>query len=112
MPTNCLSVEEVQQISVVCHQPEYASSPPSQIVPRLADKEVDLVSESTFYRVRLQLWGSASPWPSHQAEPSKTADDVHGLRAVLGVDLGQHVATFSGARSLVLSVSGGGCVQP
>ncbi len=35
----------------MCHQPEYASLPPSQIVPRLADNGVYLASESTFYRV-------------------------------------------------------------
>lgn len=48
---NRLSVEEEQQIRAVCHQPEYAGLPPSQIVPRLADKGVYLASESTFYRV-------------------------------------------------------------
>ncbi len=50
-PTNRLRVEEEQQIRAVCHQPEYANLPPSQIVPRLADKGVYLASESTFYRV-------------------------------------------------------------
>ncbi|WP_081878504.1 hypothetical protein [Serratia sp. DD3] len=35
----------------VCHQPEYANLPPSQLVPRLADKGVYLASESTFYQV-------------------------------------------------------------
>lgn len=50
-PTNRLSVEEEQQIRDICHQPEYASLPPSQIVPRLADKGIYLASESTFYRV-------------------------------------------------------------
>ncbi|WP_411705406.1 hypothetical protein [Edaphovirga cremea] len=51
MPTNRLSVDEEQQIRTHCHQPEYASLPPSQIVPRLADKGVYLASESAFYRV-------------------------------------------------------------
>lgn len=51
MPINRLSMEEEQQIRAVCHQPEYASLPPSQIVPRLADKGIYLASESTFYRV-------------------------------------------------------------
>ena len=50
-PANRLSVEEEQQIRAVCHHPGYASLPPSQIVPRLADKGVYLASESTFYRV-------------------------------------------------------------
>lgn len=51
VPTHRLSVEEEQQIRTLCHQPEYASLPPSQIVPRLADKGVYLACESTFYRV-------------------------------------------------------------
>ncbi|MEF3108389.1 IS3 family transposase [Raoultella sp. WB_B2P2-3] len=51
IPANRLSEEEVQQIRAICHQPEYASLPPSQIVPRLADKGIYLASESSFYRV-------------------------------------------------------------
>lgn len=35
----------------VCNQPEYASLPPSQIVPKLADEGTYLASESTFYRI-------------------------------------------------------------
>lgn len=35
----------------VCNEPEYASLPPSQIVPKLADKGIYLASESSFYRV-------------------------------------------------------------
>ena len=35
----------------VCNEPEYASLPPSQIVPMLADKGIYLASESSFYRV-------------------------------------------------------------
>ncbi len=51
VPYNRLSVNEEAQIRDICHQPEYASLPPSQIVPRLADKGLYLASESTFYRV-------------------------------------------------------------
>lgn len=43
--------KEEQQIRAVCHQLEYASLPPSKIVPRLTDQGIDLASESTFYRV-------------------------------------------------------------
>lgn len=35
----------------ICHLPEYASMPPCQIVPRLADQGTYIVSESSFYRV-------------------------------------------------------------
>lgn len=50
-PANRLSAEEEAQIRNTCHKPEYASLPPSQIVPRLADKGIYLASESTFYRI-------------------------------------------------------------
>jgi len=50
-PANKLSETEVQQILEVCNQPEYASLPPSQIVPRLADEGCYIASESSFYRV-------------------------------------------------------------
>ncbi|GKT12241.1 MAG: putative transposase [Thiomicrorhabdus sp.] len=50
-PKNKLSVIERCRVIEVCNQAEYASLPPSQIVPRLADKGIYLASESTFYRV-------------------------------------------------------------
>lgn len=50
-PGNKLTTEEREKIVSTCNQPEYASLPPSQIVPRLADKGVYLASESSFYRV-------------------------------------------------------------
>lgn len=53
-PANRLSQGERQQVLEVCHQPEYASLPPGQIVPRLADQGRYLASESTFYRLLRQ----------------------------------------------------------
>jgi len=50
-PFNKLAPEERQQILEICHQPENASLPPGQIVPRLADKGEYVASESSFYRV-------------------------------------------------------------
>nr|WP_170116010.1 helix-turn-helix domain-containing protein [Brenneria roseae] len=50
-PGNKLTLAEEQQVLTVCNQPEYASLPPAQIVPRLADNGVYLASESTFYRI-------------------------------------------------------------
>lgn len=50
-PRNRLTPEERQQILDVCNQPKYASLPPSQVVPKLADQGIYLASESTFYRV-------------------------------------------------------------
>ena len=41
-------------ILTVCNAPQYASLPPTQIVPRLADDGIYLASESTFYRILRQ----------------------------------------------------------
>ena len=50
-PSHQLTLEEKVAILASCHEPEYASLPPSQIVPKLADKGIYLASESSFYRV-------------------------------------------------------------
>ena len=51
-PRNKLSPAQRQQLLDTAHQPAFASQPPGQIVPALADERgVYLASESTFYRV-------------------------------------------------------------
>mgnify|MGYP003563645427 CR=1 FL=1 len=50
-PANKLSDAERSRILEVCNCPEFASKPPAQIVPALADTGVYLASESSFYRV-------------------------------------------------------------
>jgi len=50
-PANKLSEAERQQILVVANSAEFASSPPSQIVPTLVDRGEYLASESTIYRI-------------------------------------------------------------
>jgi transposase InsO family protein len=50
-PANKLSEPEREQIVAVANSKEFADLPPSQIVPRLADRGEYLASESTFYRV-------------------------------------------------------------
>ena len=50
-PANKLTPEERQHVLAICHQPEYASLPPGQIVPRLADQGHYIASESSFYRI-------------------------------------------------------------
>jgi len=57
----------------VCNRPEYASLPPCQIVPALADRGEYLASESTFYRVLREAGlanrrGRAKP-PQRRAKP-------------------------------------------
>ncbi|WP_080266779.1 IS3 family transposase, partial [Vibrio parahaemolyticus] len=48
-PANKLTEKERLTILDVCNAPEYASLPPTQIVPTLLDKGIYLGSESTFY---------------------------------------------------------------
>ncbi len=50
-PANRLSEEERDLIVATCATPGFASLPPSQIVPRLADRGIWIASESSFYRV-------------------------------------------------------------
>lgn len=50
-PSNKLAAEERDALLSIFHEPEYASLPPSQVVPMLADKGIYLASESTCYRV-------------------------------------------------------------
>ena len=46
-----LSVEEGQRILLTCNESKYASLPPGQIVPDLADQGIYIGSERSFYRV-------------------------------------------------------------
>ena len=46
-----MSEEEKEEILTVVKQEEYVDLPPTQIVPKLADKGTYIASESTFYRV-------------------------------------------------------------
>jgi len=50
-PSNKLSEIDTYRILSICNGEKYASIPPSQIVPMLADEGVYIASESTFYRV-------------------------------------------------------------
>ncbi len=50
-PKNKLSEVERKRILTVVNKPQHRDLPPSQIVPRLADEETYLASESTMYRI-------------------------------------------------------------
>lgn len=53
-PAHKLSVLERATLLAVANSPEFGHLPPSQIVPRLADQQRYIASESTFYRVLRQ----------------------------------------------------------
>lgn len=50
-PANKLSPAERAAVLDICNSEVFASLPPSQIVPKLADQERYLASESSFYRI-------------------------------------------------------------
>jgi len=50
-PAHKLSADERAELLAVANSAEFAHLPPSQIVPRLADQQRYIASESTFYRV-------------------------------------------------------------
>ena len=77
-PANKLSPEERQSILEVCNTAEYQDLPPSQIVPKLADKGIYLASESSFYRIlkannQLKHRGKAKPKAPKNKPKSHTA---------------------------------------
>ncbi|MDK6203238.1 IS3 family transposase, partial [Oligella urethralis] len=49
--SHALTKAEKALMITTCNQPEYRHLPPSQIVPKLADKGIYIASESSFYRV-------------------------------------------------------------
>jgi len=53
-PSNKLSADEREAVLAVANCEEFASLPPSQIVPTLLDRGVYLASESTMYRILKQ----------------------------------------------------------
>jgi transposase InsO family protein len=79
-----LSEEERQRILLTCNQPEYASLPPGQIVPALADQGHYIGSESSFYRVlhqagQCQRRGRARPPQAPRTVPRLRADGPNQL---------------------------------
>jgi len=50
-PKNKLTKEEKEEILEVVKKEEFADLPPTQIVPKLADQNIYIASESSFYRV-------------------------------------------------------------
>lgn len=53
-PANQLTEAERTRVLEIANSAEYCHLPPSQIVPKLADQEIYIASESTFYRILKQ----------------------------------------------------------
>jgi putative transposase len=84
-PANKLSEDERQQILLVANSAEFASSPPSQIVPTLVDRGEYLASESTIYRIlkaeQQQQHRGRAKKPSKRVVTSHCATEANRLWA-------------------------------
>ncbi len=77
-PLNKLSAKERQAVIDVCNVQEFASLPPSKIVPILAARGEYITCELSFYRIlnaenMLHHRGKAKPRNSHKRPTSYTA---------------------------------------
>ncbi|WP_043289343.1 DDE-type integrase/transposase/recombinase, partial [Paraburkholderia oxyphila] len=79
-PRHKLSAEERAELLAVANSAEFGHLPPSQIVPRLADQQRYIASESTFYRVlkaEKQLAHRRSERPAHaRSKPRSVCADA------------------------------------
>lgn len=73
-PINKITPEERQEILDICNSKEFASMPPCQIVPALADKGKYIASERTFYRIlheeKMQKHRGRSQKPCRRKKPT------------------------------------------
>jgi len=94
-----LSHQERQQIVAVCNEPQYASLPPTQIVPALGDQGAFVASESSFYRVlrahkQVHRRGRARPPQEPRPVPRRRAD---GPNQLWSWDIERHEAPWERA---------------
>jgi putative transposase len=76
-PANKVTPEERSRIIDICNSPEYASKPPCEIVPALADEGIYIASESTIYRIlreeKMQNHRGRAEPPKHNRPTSYSA---------------------------------------
>lgn len=77
-PTNSLTETENHAILAICNQAKHRSLPPSQIVPKLADEQRYLASESSFYRV---LRAAGQSTHRGRTKPARTKGPPKTLKA-------------------------------
>jgi len=75
-PVNKLSAAECAVVLEACNSEEFASLPPSQIVPKLADQGRYLASECSFYRI-LRADGQRMGSSITVSGPSRRSDANH-----------------------------------
>jgi len=76
-PKNKLTPAEYREVRALVTSPEFRDLPPSQIVPRLADRGIYVASESTIYRILreedMQHHREASYAPRKRPRPERRA---------------------------------------
>lgn len=77
-PSTKFTPQERERIIEVANEPDYASLPPSKIVPKLADEGRYIASESSFYRV---LKAEQQLSHRHKAKPTRTVIKPKALTA-------------------------------
>ena len=110
-PANKLSREERQRIVATANSAEFASLPPSQIVPRLADQGEYLASESSFYRILREAGQLPHRGFGLGPEPPQAAR-LGCRRPQPTVELGHHLPGQHGGGLVFLPLPDHGRVQP
>ena len=123
-PANKLSAAERAAVLETCNSKEFASPPPSQIVPKLADQGRYLASESSFCRI-LRADGQQhhrgrskppvrrKPPTSYQAcAPCQVSFSRGKICAAMQRDLEHNLDAGSSRRHVLLPLSDRGYLQP
>lgn len=110
-PPNTLSEAERQAALDMLNNEEFKDLPPSQIVPRLADKGLHVTSESTLYRQLCQV-GQLAHRRLERAPQKRSKPRLGGHVAQSDLLLGHHLFAQLGARSVLLSVPVRGHLKP
>ena len=100
-PSHKLCADERAELLAVANSAEFGHLPPSQIVPRLADQQRYIASESSFYRILRE---------ERQLALQTTCS--RGRRAKPALQLGYHLFAVSDSRTVLLSLSVYGRIQP
>ncbi len=123
-PANKLSAEERAAVLNICNSEAFASLPPSQIVPKLADQGQYLASESSFYRIlrnggQQHHRGRARPPVRRKPPTSYKANapcevSLSRMQACAAVqrDLGYHLDAGACRRDVFLPLPDRGHLQP
>jgi len=95
-----------------CNSEEFASLPPSRIVPKLADQGRYLASESRFNRMPHSTDGQQHHRGRASLRSGANRLPLQGQRALRGLDLGHHLVAGAGSGHVLLTLSDGGHLQP